>query len=106
VGKIRSQVLDLPNIVGLLGDGRHSFESPGVVPDPVVAICPESFKDVAALIHRRRLLLTHRDILPRCPSVGGCSRSVAAGQREAAPTFLGIRTSRTPVTSSHTSQAA
>ena len=34
------------------------------------------------------------------------ARSVAAGQREAAPTFLGIRTSRTPVTSSHTSQAA
>jgi Rieske 2Fe-2S family protein len=58
-------------------------------------------------------VMTHRfePIAPgetkvECPSVGGCSRSVAAGQRKAAPTFPGIRASRTPVTSSHTSQAA
>ena len=38
VSEMHTQVSDLPNVVGLFGDGRHAFQGPGVVPDPVVAI--------------------------------------------------------------------
>ncbi len=53
---MRSKVSNLLNVVGLFGDGRHAFERPGVVPHPLVAICPESFKYLAAVIHGRRLV--------------------------------------------------